>query len=110
MLQPHHPVTHLPNLLQAVGHKQHRGPPAHQFHHPLPAFFLKVRIADRQNLVHDQNLGIHHRGNGKGQPGQHTGGIVANGHLDELTQLGEVHDLVVLGLQKLLAVPQNGAV
>ena len=110
MLQPHNPIAHLADLFEAMGYKQHRRSAAHQLQHPLAALFLKVRVTHGQNLVHDQNFGIHHRGDREGQPGQHTGGIVADGHLNKLPQLGEGHDLVVLGLQKFLAVPQDRAV
>ena len=70
MLQPHNPVTHIPDLSQTVGHKQHRRSAAHQLQHPPAALFLKRGVAHGQYLVHDQDLRVHHRRDGKRQPRQ----------------------------------------
>lgn len=110
VLQPDNPVAHIADLLQAVGHEQNRRTAAHQLQHPPAALFLKRGVAHRQDLVHDQDLRVHHRRDGKRQPRQHSGGVVPDRHLDELSQFGKLYNFIVFGLQKLLAVPQNGAV
>ena len=53
---------------------------------------LKAHVADGQNFVEDQDLGIDFDGHGEGQTHIHSGGILLDGSVDEFADIGEVDD------------------
>ena len=61
------------DLLDTVGHKKNRGIAIHHFPDTLFTFILELIIADRQNLVDDQNVRVYDGRDGKSKAGQHTG-------------------------------------
>ena len=110
VFEPHDTLTELLDLLNVVRDEQHRGAAAHELHHAALALFLELRVAHGEDLVHNQDLRLHHGGDGERQPRQHAGGIVADRDVDEVPQLGEVQDLLELGVEKRLCVAENRAV
>src|SRR6185437_13982430 len=71
---------------------------------------LEVIVAHAEDLIHDQNFGIHVRRNGKAKARIHSGRIPFHRRIKKLFQLGEGHNLVKL-LRDLGALhPKNGAV
>ena len=57
-------------------------------------FLLEPRIADRQHLVHDENLRVEVRGDRKGQPDVHAAAVALDGGLEELIHFRERDDFV----------------
>ncbi len=76
--------------------EQHRAPAPGHVVHLAQTFLLKPRIAHRQHLVDDQDLGLEVRGHGERQPHVHAAGVVLHGRVDELFDFGERDDLVEL--------------
>ena len=64
--------------------------------HLPEALFLERRIADRQHLVHEENLRLQVCGDGEGQPHVHPAREALDRCVDELLHLGERDDLVEL--------------
>ena len=60
----------------------------------IHAFALESAVAHRQNFVDDEDFGIDVNGHGKGQACVHARRIVLHGHVDELFEFGEGHDVV----------------
>ena len=110
MLEPDGAAAQLPDLLDVVRDKQHRGAAAHELHHAALALFLELCVAHGEDLVHNQDLRLHHGGNGERQPRQHTGGIVADRDVDEVPQLGEIQNLLKFFIEEGLCVAENRAV
>ena len=63
--------------------KQHRATFACHIAHFAQALFLELGIAHRQNLIHDQNLGVEVGGNGESQAHVHPAGVALDGCVDE---------------------------
>ena len=67
------------------------------------ALLLEGGVADGEDLVDQQDLGVdvdHHR---EGEPHEHARGVVLDLHLDEVAELGEVDHAV-----EALAAPRAG--
>ena len=56
----------------------------------VDAFLLKVDIADGECLVDQEDVGIDVGGNGKTEAHIHAAGIVLDGHVNEVAQLGKI--------------------
>src|SRR5687768_14794709 len=55
---------------------------------------LKLRIADRENLVHDKDLRFEVGSNGEGETHIHPARVAFNGRVEEIIDLSEINDLV----------------
>jgi hypothetical protein len=66
------------------------GPP--ELFHPGVALHLKAFVADRQRLVHEQDVRLDVGRDRKGEPRRHAGRIRANRRIDELLELRPLHD------------------
>ena len=64
--------------------------------HLAQALLLERRVADRQHLVHQQDLRLQVRGDGEGQPHVHAARVALDRRVEELLDLGEGDDLVEL--------------
>ena len=64
--------------------------------HLAEALLLELRVAHRQHLVDDQDLGLEVRGHRERQPHVHAARVVLHRRVDELLDLGERDDLVEL--------------
>jgi hypothetical protein len=62
--------------------------------HLAEALLLEFRVADREYLVDDQNLGLEMRGDGEGQSDVHAAAEALDGCVEKLLDFGERHDLV----------------
>ena len=78
--------------------------------HLSQAFLLECGITDCQHLIHQQNLRLQVGGDGKGQAHVHAARIALDGCIDELFDLGEIHDLVEFALDFNPLHAQDGAV
>ena len=59
-------------------------------------FRWKADVADREDLVDDQDLGLEMGGHGEGQAHVHAAGVALDRRVEELLDLGELDDLVEL--------------
>src|SRR5262249_27219657 len=78
--------------------------------HLAEALLLKLGIADRQYLVHHQDLRLEMRRHREREAHQHAAGIAFDGGVDKLLHTREVHDLLELASDLRMAHAQDGAV
>ena len=71
-------------------------PPLRDVVHLAEALLLEARVADRQHLVDDQDLGLEVRGDGEREPHVHAARVVLHRRVDEPLDLRERDDLVEL--------------
>ena len=62
--------------------------------HPVEAFLLEIEVAHRQNLVDDQDIGVHAGCDREPEADRHAGAVALERRIDELLELGERNDLV----------------
>ena len=65
-----------------------------QLPHALVAALLEEDVPDGKRLVHDQDLRLHRRLHGEGQPHHHAAGVGLHRLLDEVADVGKRRDLV----------------
>ena len=63
---------------------------AQAFERPPP----ERRVADRQHLVDEHDVGIAVDGDAEAEPGIQAGRVAFHGRVDQLLDLGKLHDLV----------------
>ena len=56
--QPERFIAEHADLIEAMGTENDRAATIFEFHHPINALFLEIRITHRERLVHDQNVWI----------------------------------------------------
>ncbi len=61
--------------------------------HLAQASLLEGAIADSQNLINEEDLGLEKRGDRKGEPDVHPARVVLDRRVDEGCHAGEVDDL-----------------
>ena len=74
--------------------------------HLAEALLLELRVADRQHLVDDENLGLQMRRNGEGEAHVHAARIALHRRVEELLDAGEVDDLVELAVDLARLMPR----
>src|SRR5687767_11896714 len=79
-----------------MAHEQYRAPVARHVLDLRETLPLKRKVADSEDLVHQQDLGIKMRGHSETQSHEHAARVVFHGRVEELFGLGERHDLVEL--------------
>src|SRR5258708_839343 len=67
-------------------------------------------IAHGQDLVEQDDRGIDRGGDGECQPGHHAGGVGAERQIDELSETGELNDLVRARSHRALRSSEKSAV
>src|SRR5580765_8029882 len=60
----------------------------------VDALALEGSVADREDLVQQQDVGIEMRRDRKAEAHEHPGRVGANRNVDEVLELRELHDLV----------------
>ena len=58
------------------------------------ALALEALVADREDLVEEQHVGLEERGDREPEPHRHAGGVRLDRPVDRVLELGERHDLV----------------
>ena len=91
-MNPDHPAAVLPDLAEVVRNQEHGLARPPERVDPLVAFRLEALVADRERLVHEEDVGLDVGGDGKGQPRRHAGRIGPDRRVDELRQLGPGDD------------------
>ena len=74
--------------------------------HLAQTFLLKRRVADRQDLVHDQNFRLQMRGDGERQSHIHAATVSLDRRVEELLDFGKRHDLVEFALDLRRLMPR----
>ena len=93
-LEQHGAVAEPAHRRHVVGHEQHGGARLADALELVEALLLEGRVADREHLVDQQDLGVdldHHR---EREPHEHARRVVLELQVDEVVQLGEVDDAV----------------
>ena len=78
--------------------------------HPVDALALEALVADGQHLVDHQDVGVDVDGHGEAEPDVHARGVELHLVVDELLELGEVHDVVEDAVDLALGQPEQRAV
>src|ERR1017187_3932850 len=94
MVQPQRAITQDLHGLERMGHAKQRLAGAPELHNPLEALAEELLVSDTENLVDDQDVGIHVDGNREGQPHAHARGVSAQRLIDEVADAGELHNAV----------------
>ena len=104
MIEPDRPVAdllHLTHVMRDEDDGATLGPEAVD---PLDTFALKRRVADRQNLINQQDTRADMDGGRETKPQAHPGAVGSHGLVDKGRKLGKGHDLIEpiphLGSQK----------
>ena len=91
-LEQHRAVAEAVHRAHVVGDEQDRLARLADAHELVEALLLERRVADREHLVDQQDVGVdldHHR---EREPDQHPDRVVLELEVDELAELGEVDD------------------
>ena len=78
--------------------------------HLAEALLLEGGVADGEDLVHDQDLGLEVGRHGEGEAHEHAARVALHRRVEEPTDLAELDDLVELALDLGSRHPQDGAV
>src|SRR5205814_2865657 len=93
-IEPHNPVAEPAHVPEIVRDDQHRLAEGNQlaqaFERPPP----ERRVADRQHLVDEHDVGIAVDGDAEAEPGIQAGRVAFHGRVYQLLDLGKLHDLV----------------
>jgi hypothetical protein len=113
----HHPVPQQhgtagqrAHRLLIVRHEQQGGAVTGEPFHALETALLEQRVAHRQRLVDDQNIGLNAHLDGERQTHQHAAGIRLDRLIDELADVGEGGDVVEARADLIVRQAQHRAV
>ena len=81
---------------QVVGDEEHGAALCGDLAHLAQAFLLEGGVADREDLVDEQDLRLEVRGDGEREPHVHPARVALDRRVEEALDLGEVDDLVEL--------------
>src|ERR1017187_10121961 len=99
ILQPDYALAKVIDHRHVMAHEQYRATfLVGDFAHLAEAFFLKCRITDGEDLVHEEDLSFKVCRHGEGQADVHATGVPLHGCIDELVYLREIDDLLKLAV------------
>ena len=101
VLERHQVVAHVEDRAALVGRDRL---------HLLKALGLETGVADRQDLVDDEDLGVEVRGHREREAHPHAARVPLDRRLEELVHLGEVHDLLEPAVDRGARHPEDRAV
>lgn len=111
LLDPHRALADALDLVHGVAHEQHGDVAVlDEVLDAALALLLEEHVADGERLIDDEDVGLGDGGDGEGDARDHSGGEVLHGHVDKVGQLGEVDDLLEMGIDELLGIAEQGAV
>ena len=90
-----HPFAALLDSLRIVRNQQQRHAFFQQGIHPGITFALKSGVADRQSFVDDENVRFHQNLHGKSQTHHHAAGIGFDRLVDEVADVGKIHNFLI---------------
>ena len=104
------PRTEALDRVEVVAHEQDRAPLGGHVAHLAQALRLERGVADREHLVHEQDLGLEVRRDGERQAQVHAARVALHRRVDEPLDLGEGDDLVELARDLRAAHAEDRAV
>src|SRR6267143_929589 len=107
-VDPDHSFAQSPDLTHLVTYEHNGATALGDLAHFPKTFFLKLKIAHRQHLVHQQNFGLELSSHGEGQTHLHAGAEMLERRINEFIHLGERHNLIKFALDLTLAHAKNG--
>ncbi len=93
-LEPHGIVAETFDEAQRVRHEQNRLPETTELREFVEALVRESLVADREDFVYEQHVGIDVDRHRKPEPHVHAGGVGLDRCVDEFRELGEVHDVI----------------
>src|SRR5205823_3305100 len=69
--------------VEVMADEDHRSPLARDLPHSAEALPLELRVADREHLVHEQNVGTHVRSDAEREPYIHAARVALYGRVQE---------------------------
>ena len=94
LFQNYGPVTESAHLVGIVRDQQNSATIGLKLTNTVHALGLETLVTHGEHFVHDEHIGIRGHGYGKAESDVHTRGEKLDGRVDELLELGELHDLV----------------
>ena len=110
VVKPQDMVAQTPHRIQIVRNIQKRRSSRQKLLHTALAPLAELIVADRQNLIDNQDIRLNHRRHRESKPRLHTGRIILNRRIQEFLDLGEFDYLIKMSLHELPAVPQHSPV
>ena len=108
-LDNHAPRAKRQNHIHVVANNNNRLSRVTQSTQMILAFLLEELVANRQNLIDQQYIGIHKRPYRESQSQVHPRGVMLHRRVHELLQFGESHNLRQTLLQHARRYPQKRA-
>ena len=90
-------VAELADAAEAVADEDDRPRLGAELAHLREGLLLEARVPGREGLVDQEDVGLHVDRNGEREPAVHARRVGAHRHVDEVTELREVGDLLELG-------------
>ena len=103
-------VADPPDQVDGVGHEHDRAALGLELLHALDALALEALVADGEDLVDEQDLGIDVDGDGEAEAHEHAARVVLDLLVDEGLELGERHDRVEVAVGLLLGQAEDRGV
>ena len=110
VVEPGGAVAHLLDRVEAVGDHHDGDALLAQGVEVVEALALELGVADGDDLVDDEDLGVDVDGDGEAEAHEHAARVDLHRRVDELLDAGEGHDVVVDLVDLLAAHPEDGGV
>ena len=111
LLDPDGALADALDLVHGMAHQQHGNVAGvDEVLDALLALALEEHVAHRERFVDDEDVGLGDGRDGERDARGHTRGVVLEGHVHEVLELGELDDLVHLAVDEFTRVAQQGAV
>src|SRR5262245_31824537 len=92
MFHPDRPIRQTPNRFQIVRYEDDRHALPFHLLDPADAPLLEKDVADRQRLIHYQDIRIKMNGHGECETHKHSARVSFNGPIHELADFSELFD------------------
>ena len=92
ILEQHRARTESADRVHIVADDEDRRPLPPDLFHPVETAHLEGKIADRENLVHEEDFGVRGDGNREPEPHEHPRRVELDRGIDEFLDLGEIED------------------
>ena len=110
LVQDHGAVTHPADRVEVVTHDHHGRARVADLGHLVEALHLERHVTDGEHFVDEQHARIHVDGHREAEPHEHARRIELHRRVDEVPDVGELHDRVEAGIHLGAGQPQDGRV
>ena len=93
-IEPHNPVAEPAHVPHVVRDEEHGLAVLDQLPEAVDRAPPECGVADGQHFVHEHDVGIAVNGDAEAEPGIQAGRVAFHGRVDQLLDLGKLHDLV----------------